>query len=1012
MTALRRLAAFAAIVAATTPARPDDFVPGVHGTQVPNGGRFTTALFGMLEPDVDDYVVLVERGRTLTATIAAERHSILLPTVDVVRSDDSVALTLGGDSPRVRLRFTADATDAYRVRVRAPAGDFRYYSVAIAVTGRVATDARDAVPGEDGRLRFLVPARGGARVSASLRWRGTAPAPVGVTSPTGESMPAIAAAFRPGRGSLTLSRFALPEEMRFGDLAFTFSTDAKSPPTDVRFAARVMLPRTKAPRLLLRSPEPSIGTPTPSFGIAGGQFLVGVQNMRGPADVAIVRIGSAVAKTRFDTPAPLLRVLVPDGLAPGTYELTLTTTTAQMAVAPVPFVVVPPPVVTSVEPAALPAAGGVEVTIRGAGFRPGRMGVRIGGDRAALVPTASTATSVTFVAPRRDPRAYTVGVVDLDLGVDADARTAVRWEPWTWAGTLSPPLVSVLGGETVSVDGAWFAPTDRVWLETATEGVFEEIHGSWRTASRREFIAPMRPRGAYDFVIEDAEGHRSAPVPLTFFSFAEATAPLRLERTAGFEATTTATGDFDGDGDEDLVLARSAGGPAVAASQTRVLRNDGAAGLVDVTASALPEPTAADDWRAERVRLADVDGDGRLDLVLATNDPDVPAAGSSHVRILVNESGAATGERVFRDRTAALMAPVRSMTSMVSGTRPNDVDDWRARDLWIGDLDGAGGPPDLVATTDRTFENQYVACTPYCGSPYGGGYPYSFYWGGTRVFRWDAAARGGLGRFAFDPFRLPRRAALTDPLAGAPPQIEIPRCNAATPCAGTFTPFTGERLAVGRVDGDAHLDVAVLATTTPTVNGAPASALQVTLLRSRTAVVPDVDATSAVTALGVDLRGDAVAIGDAPWSGGSGGRLLAAARASPGSGSALRLFRHVAGADPAQTGTFEDLTGAALPTASGAESWQADDLAFLDVDLDGDDDLALLSRSRGLRLLRSVGLAGGGGPFAPYAGALVDAASPDPFVGGALTLGDLDGNGLLDFVVAGRGATRVLAAVR
>jgi hypothetical protein len=196
------------------------------------------------------------------------------------------------------------------------------------------------------------------------------------------------------------------------------------------------------------------------------------------------------------------------------------------------------------------------------------------------------------------------------------------------------------------------------------------------------------------------------------------------------------------------------------------------------------------------------------------------------------------------------------------------------------------------------------------------------------------------------------------------------------------------------------------------VNGAPVSALQVALLRSRAAFVPDVDATSAVTALGVDLRGAAVAIGDAAWPGGSGGRLLAAARATSGSGSALRLLRHVAGADPAQPGTFEDLTGAALPTASGAESWQADDLAFLDMDLDGDDDLALLSRSRGLRLLRSVGLAGGGGPFAPYAGALVDAVSPDPLVGGALTLGDLDGNGLLDFVVAGRGATRVLAAVR
>ena len=98
--------------------------------------------------------------------------------------------------------------------------------------------------------------------------------------------------------------------------------------------------------------------------------------------------------------------------------------------------------------------------------------------------------------------------------------------------------------------------------------------------------------------------------------FGAARRPLFTRRGApalafdpALEARGVAAGDLDGDGRPDLVIATASG--AV------VQLNVGPGGFVDATASSLPAGLPG----ATTPVLADVDGDGRLDLTLLADDP-------------------------------------------------------------------------------------------------------------------------------------------------------------------------------------------------------------------------------------------------------------------------------------------------------------------------------------------------------------------------------------------------------
>jgi hypothetical protein len=103
---------------------------------------------------------------------------------------------------------------------------------------------------------------------------------------------------------------------------------------------------------------------------------------------------------------------------------------------------------------------------------------------------------------------------------------------------------------------------------------------------------------------------------------------------------------------------------------------------------------------------------------------------------------------------------------------------------------------------------------------------------------------------------------------------------------------------------------------------------------------------------------------------------------------------------------FDDVTSLELPAPEATDQFQASQLAFVDVDQDGDQDLVLLADAApggtrpALRILRNemVGAQRGSLLRTLYP-SLPATSATEHFEGAALVVGDLTGDGLLDYAV-------------
>ncbi len=191
--------------------------------------------------------------------------------------------------------------------------------------------------------------------------------------------------------------------------------------------------------------------------------------------------------------------------------------------------------------------------------------------------------------------------------------------------------------------------------------------------------------------------------------FNRAAGPVMLERTfgalpdeAGLRVNNVAIGDSDGDGDNDIAIAGRY------PQQSRLYRNDGTGTFTDVTPTQMPT-----DDGANRIVFADIDGDGDSDMVLATglaesgiNIPD---------RIYVND-----GSGQFTDATATFLTGIPNVNTDVALADVDgdgDLDMFGASgspgasfsQLYLNDGSGtfqdatAGRIPDIANVSSATF---------------------------------------------------------------------------------------------------------------------------------------------------------------------------------------------------------------------------------------------------------------------------------------------------------------------
>ncbi len=989
---------------------PEPLLPPGTGDEAYPGVRYT----GEIAPsvDVDDFVVVGLPGQRLSAKLTTPLSSRLVPVVEIV--DPTGAVREVSPAGRAKVKATLDAGGVWRVRVRSSEGlTPGAYELKITQSGAPRARTDRAAADTDGGLVLPVAAGPGARVSLTVKHKGGPLTFVAFRDPTGAAVPGAADRVKEKNGKLSVRSFVIPQRRPAGDYELVLAGNPADPATDVRLTAQVRTAKPKGPRRVRHQAlEPRIDLAP--LGAAPGRTLEivasGFDDPDDPEQVPRLFLGDR----ELGAPAVFGGALiadVPADLALGSAVLALRTSRGQWTRWGTELLVATPPRLFGIAPDAVPEVGGVPVALNGVNL-PAAVSATILLDGVATDAEVLTSdgAALTFVAPGHDPGTAIVGVRDDVTGLEtAEVAAVLRYRPVPFITDVAPSLVPILGSDSIVLSGGKFAATDHVFLETTEVGVFEELSFTVVSPTALRITAPVRPRGAYLVRVESADGDAEEPVQrIAYFDFVDATAGFGLPTARvgdALDAWTTAFADFDRDGHDDLFLARRGSGAVGTVSETRVLRNDGFGALVDVTLSVLPS-IVGDDWRADRLGAADLTEDGWPDLVVATSDLSVPATGS-RVRIL--ENVAVPGGRAFVDRTVDLMAPPRLVNPGLSNERIGDS--WTTLDLWIGDLDGDGGRPDVIVTDDVLRAEPQVQCGNYCVSNIGGAL-YGMYWGGTRVFSWDEEARAGLGAFRFDFNRMPRKSGVLVPISGAPPGVYIPACNSTTPCLNEFTPFTGTSLTVGDFDGDGRGDIAVanpgtILRSVVGVGFVPIGSLQVALNIFDPAFgVGMTDVTLEMNDLPGELRAEEVAALRLGGSADDRDVIVFVRRDAPGDGSnALRVLR-ISGFTEERP-DFEDVTATMAPAVDGAEAWQAAAALAHDVNRDGRDDLVLLAEApvdgdrRAFRILHSVPDGSGGWRLEPAYAALLDnlVAALEHLEGAALAIGDLEGAGRPTFAV-------------
>lgn len=307
---------------------------------------------------------------------------------------------------------------------------------------------------------------------------------------------------------------------------------------------------------------------------------------------------------------------------------------------------------------------------------------------------SSFATKVDLTA---DTRAGAVAVIDLDADGDPDlvvgnagANSISVFRNTSTSGSLSfdSPVTLTTGTLPVApavgdIDGDGKPDVICAAFTSTNLGVFRNISdsGGLAFAARVDFAAGAQ---AGDAAVGDIDGDGKLDVVLRNTSdndisvFRNTSTPGTIDSGTFAAKVDFAThtqpvdvqlGDMDGDGKLDIVVSD------VSATQVSIFRNLSASGSISLdTRVDISTPT-----NNKRFSLADVDGDGKLDVA-------VPGY----------NGGTGTTVEVLRNTSSVGSVSLASAVSFSAGTRPEDVT--------LADIDGDGKSEMMVTNfTDDTF---------------------------------------------------------------------------------------------------------------------------------------------------------------------------------------------------------------------------------------------------------------------------------------------------------------------
>lgn len=242
---------------------------------------------------------------------------------------------------------------------------------------------------------------------------------------------------------------------------------------------------------------PFVTSVSPVSGPTTGGTVVTVTGGNFPSSVSVM-FGLVPAASVVVESESVARVTTP-GHAPGTVDVTVTTSSGQSVTSPGAFTfVLPTPTLSGVSPDRGPTSGGTSVTLTGTGFQSGAT-VTFGGVAASSVQFSSP-TRLQAVTPPGTPGSVAVSVGNPD-GQSAALAGAFSYLAAPTVASVSPTFGPVAGGTAITVTGSGFTAGTGVTVggRAATSVVVQ-------SATTITAITPSGPVGAAAVAVSTPEG--------------------------------------------------------------------------------------------------------------------------------------------------------------------------------------------------------------------------------------------------------------------------------------------------------------------------------------------------------------------------------------------------------------------------------------------------------------------------------------------------------------------------
>ena len=626
---------------------------------------------GTVDPvaDGDDFVFDAGTGWKVTVKVKKSKEADLAPVLTLIAPDGTVE-TEGVKAKAGKSSASLSATllegGRFAVRVTGASGTGGYALSWKLKQAKVAA-VKNAVVGGETTTRYPFPARGGTLVSWKLKFKGDGAATVkAVEDPDGGD-----AGFDPENdqwtsrtySSETTKDWPLPSDGAGGN--WNLVVENKLYPVTLSLSIKMKLPATEKTTNNLTVLEPVL------TGISNSSSTCGVVLTLEGTDLGSsprgVWFGNEAASGVSVTDGTSVQCSVPAGS--GTVDIVYVAADGQVAVLEDGFTFLPLPTATGFSPTSGPNTGAIELRIFGSGFVAGSYDfydVLIGGVPCSQVRVNDDGDTVTCLIPSHVSGPKSV-VLRNPCGEEVVVPGSFTYGTGLFINSVRPDAVPTFGGIPVVIGGTNFSATDQVFLDGSPIATTPVYYESTVIAHRIEAAdMPAHAPGKVAVRVDSLAGATVTKSPgLAYFNFSDATSTAIPAATAtdDWGGDSMALADKDGDGKVDWILMTHTDQLSGTRPGTRILKNGGTGVFTDATATAMPQPTATENWAGNAMVSGRLNDDQIPDLYLSRAGSGIWNANTNgnEARILADLKNADPwGMLLFPDTAGKFTAPVVS----------------------------------------------------------------------------------------------------------------------------------------------------------------------------------------------------------------------------------------------------------------------------------------------------------------------------------------------------------------